>query len=345
MRALVIGATGFVGSALCVRLAELGHTVVAGSRGAEVVPGATEGARVELGDPASIASAAKGAAVIFQCAGNHDARSAKAALEWLHVAGTENTVRAARHAGVPRVVLLSCADASLSLRNRVHWKEEGILGGQPLGAVARTKLLGEEVALQMSDASCTVTALRPAFLWGAGERHNLPVLCAEGLSGGIRLYGSGDNLFSTAHIDLVSDALVAAATAPDVGGVAIHVADPDALTAHEYFTRMAQALGLPPPRRGLFALELLRALGRERFGGEGPLPTDVVRRARHCLLDCLRSATLLQLEPRTSFDAGMEALAAWAKESGGAAAIAQWARPPATLADAERYARLADELS
>jgi nucleoside-diphosphate-sugar epimerase len=345
MRALVIGSTGFVGAALCARLAELGHVVVAGSRGAELVAGATRAERVELGDPTSIASAAHGVDVIFQCAGDHDARSARAALEWLHVAGTENTVRAARHAGVPRVVLLSCADATLSLRNRVHWREDAVLGGQPLGAVARSKLLGEEVALQLSDAQCSVTALRPAFLWGAGERHNLPALCAEGLSGGIRLYGSGDNLFSTAHIDLVVDGLIAAASAPDAGGFAIHVADPDTLTAHEHMSRMSQALSLPPPSRGVFALELLKAYARQRFGGGGPTPTDVVRRARHSLLDCLRATTLLQLEPRTSFEEGMQALSAWTAQNGGAASIAQRTRAPATATDAERYARLADDLS
>lgn len=344
MRAVVLGANGYVGSALSARLRELAHEVV------EVVRSqAGQGAQrvvvpTGIASPARIAEVAQGASVIYCCAGDHDPRSSPRALAWLHIAGVENVLAAARHAGVPRVVLLSCADVTLTGGDRLHWKEDSLLG-QPLGAVARTKLLGEEVALQASDARLTVTSIRPAFLWGAGERRNMPALCREGLSGGVRLLGSGSSLVSCAHIDLVVDALVAAATAPEAGGKAIHVADSETLTARELFEKLSSALGLPGPRRGVYALELARARLRERFGAEGYWPEDVARRARHGLLDCLRAATLLDLRPRTSFEDGLRALSAWASAAGGPAAIAQLTRAPLGDADAERCQAIADEES
>ena len=344
MRAVVLGANGFVGSTLSARLRELGHDVLGVVRAAQdsgahaaVVPSG-------LASPARIAEVARGADVLYCCAGDHSPRSSARALAWVHVAGVENVTAAARHAEVPRVVLLSCADATLTGGDRVHWKEDSLLG-QPLGHVARTKLLGEEVALHASNARLTVTSIRPAFLWGAGERRNLPALCAEGLRGGIRLLGSGSSLHSTAHIDLVVDALIAAATAPEVSGKAIHVADPDTLTAREFFDQLSSALGLPAPRRSLYAFESACARLRAWLGSEGFLPEDVARRGRHGLLDCLRATTLLELKPRTSFEEGMRALHAWAREVGGPAALAKQGRAPLTDADADRYRAIADEES
>lgn len=342
MRAVVLGANGYMGSALTTRLRALGHEVIevvrsdpAPSPGRRVVPSG-------LASPARLAEVARGADVLYCCAGDHNPRSSPRALAWLHVAGVENVIAAARFAAVPRVVLLSCADATLTGRDRLHWKEESVLGGRPLGAVARTKLLGEELALQVSGPRLTVTSIRPAFLWGAGERRNLPALCAEGLAGGVRLLGSGESLISSTHVDLAVDALVAAASAADVGGKAIHVVDHDTLTARELFGKLSSALGLPPPRRGLYLLERARAALRARLGGAGYLPEDVARRARHALLDGLRAATLLELAPRTSFDAGLEQLGAWARAAGGPAAIARTERAPLSDADADRCAAIAD---
>jgi nucleoside-diphosphate-sugar epimerase len=343
MRAVVLGANGFVGSSLCARLGELKHEVVAVAR-SQVSGASSVVVESGLASAARIAEVAEGADVIYCCAGDHDPRSSPRALAWLHIAGVENVLAAARHAGVPRVVLLSCADATLTGGDRLHWKEDSLLG-QPLGAVARTKLLGEEVALHASDARLTVTSIRPAFLWGAGERRNLPALCREGLAGGIRLLGSGSALLSCAHIDLVVDALVAAATAPEAGGKAIHVADPETLTARELFERLSSALGLPAPRRSVYAIEYALAQLRSRFALEGLWPEEVARRARHGLLDCLRAATLLDLTPRTSVDEGMRALSAWAAEVGGPTAIARRARAPLSDADAARCQAIADEES
>jgi nucleoside-diphosphate-sugar epimerase len=348
VKTAVTGGNGFIGSALCLRLRALGHEVTAvvrpGAQDARLVQAGASVREAELADPNSLADAFAGADVVFHCAAESDLRAPAEALSWINVAGSENVVKAARHARVQRVVQLSCANASLANRARVHWKESAALGHAPLGALARSQLLAEELALQASTARMSVVALRPAWLWGPGERHNLPELAAEARSGGVKLFASGDALFSSAHVDNVVAALIAAGSSEQGGGQAFHVADPDYLTSGEFFAQLSRALRWPPPRRGLYALEYGLAWIRRARGAAGRWPEHVARRGRASLLDCLQANTVFGFTPHKSVEDGMRELAIWAEGLADASAIERLARPPAGAAEIAHHARIADGL-
>ncbi|MDH5673443.1 MAG: NAD(P)-dependent oxidoreductase [Myxococcales bacterium] len=345
MRALVIGASGFVGRALTERLLADGRTprvLVRSEAQAETLRAmGAEPFVGELADPNAIARAAMGVERIFHCAGESSPRAAPAALNWIHVAGAENLVAAARQAGVPRTVFVSCADVTLCNRDRLNWSERSALAQNPFDSWVRSKLLGEELALQSSDQNHEFTAVRPPFVWGPGDKNRLPQICAEGLRGGLRLYGSGQNLLATVYIDNLIDALLCAAEHPQVGGLAFHVADSEFHTAAEFFGALCQALGLGPPRRGLYPVAYAAAWLRAALGRSGPWPIDVVRRGRGSLLDCAAAASKLDFTPRVAQQQGMEALSAWVREVGGAAAIASLGRKPADEADVAHFEALA----
>ena len=343
VRYLVTGAAGFVGTAVVRRVLGEGDTAVAVVRDA-----ASERARAlrdagaevvekTVGDPKGIAAAAKGCEVVVHCAAVASHRAARRALRWTNIAGTENVVNAARHAGCERVVHVSCADVTLSNQDRVHWNEARALERQPLDDHARTKQLAEELALAASTRGVEVTAVRPALLWGPGDETHLPALAREGLAGGIRLVGSGETFIATTYIESLVDAIVEAAEVEAAAGNAYYVTDGDLLEAREFFGQVSEAVGLPRPRTGPgFSLAYALAWARMRVGGDGLWPTDVIHRGRSTHFDCQSAMTDLGWSPRPMAE-GMSALAAWVKERGGAQAIAALGRAPApaSYVDAE----------
>ena len=349
MRTLVIGATGFVGRALCRRLLEAGHEVVALTRAAaRAAPLQALGARVAEGniaDPNSVAQAAQGCDWVFHCAHESSHRAPKGAFDWINVAGTENVVAAARSAGVQRLVVVSCADATLLNRPRINWKETQALGQQPFDACSRSLLLSEELALNASDGQLEVVAVRPPLLWGPGEHSLMPALCREAQGGRVALFGSGDNLLSTLHVENLVEALILAASAAEAPGRCYHVADGEVHTAAEFLGQLCEALGLPPPRRGVYFLSYLAAELREALRLPGPWRRDVIQRGRGLLLDCTGAAQDLGYEPVISAEEGLRELQQWARSQGGPKALCKLARQPADAADVEIHAKTAAEHS
>ncbi len=255
---LITGATGFVGRGAIRRFVAAGAQVRAlvhresaqndeqPDAGvlfeeAQTVPGT-------LSDPNSLAQAMQGCDLVVHAAALTRDDAPIDALQWTNVAGSENVLKAAQHAGVSRVLYISCADVTLSKTPRIHWDEKRRLAGIPFGHLPQSKQLAEDILLTQSTGACEVVALRPAYLWGRVDSEMRPRLSKLERSSGICLFGQGSHFFSAAHVDVVADAILTLATSAGVGGRAFQVADADIRTTHEFFSMMSAAMGLPAPR-------------------------------------------------------------------------------------------------
>lgn len=342
MKALVLGASGFIGGALVRALRERGDEVVAfGRPSADLRACEALGARVARGsilDPNAIAAAARGLDVAFDAAGTTHVGAPDAVYRWLFVAGTENVIAAARHAALERLVFVSCSDVTLTDADRVHWDEKRDLIGEPIGARSKCIRLAEELALTQSDAELAVTVVRPGWVWGPGDRTRLPALVREARSGGLRLCGSGKNLVSTSHVDLVAKVALAAARSPAAPGHVYHVTDGELLELRELFSALSSALGLPAPFAGPWGplAAAMTAMGR------GLLREELIFRRRSTLFDASLALGELGVEPTLSIEAGMKALARWVEAEGGLDAIVARERRPPTVDELAKEAAAAD---
>ncbi len=344
MRVLVTGASGFVGQAVARALLAAGHIVCGLTRDpARTLEAGVERHLGSIGDPTSIARAATACDAIVHAAGITSMRAPERVLRWVHIAGTENVLRAARHMGVRRVLHLSCADVTLARDDRMHWDEARVLPQDPIGSFARSKLMAEEIALCASDATLEVSALRPALLWGPGDVHGLAQLAREHAQAGVVLYDQGRNVLGTTYIDNLTQAALKALHAPQAPGRAYYITDGEFLEARELYTRLLGALELPIKFAEKSAsMALLRARWLPKLGMTArPNEAEILRRAKSALFDLSSAAKDLGYTPSLDLSAQLEALASWVRAQGGLGAVIQKVRPEPTLSDVDAQVALA----
>ncbi len=358
MRALVTGAGGFVGSALCRALVQANHQVHALTRDP-----ARAGKRIgvllargparfdqpvtlfegSVGQPQQIARAAEGCEVVFHAAGLPPGPAPARVLRWLHVAGSENVLRAARHAKVARIVHLSAAEVSLTHEDRMHWDEKRVLPSTPVGLFAQTKLMAEELLLSQSDDKLEVVALRPALVWGPDDVDGVARLAQRSRQGTLRLYDGGRNIVATTHIENLVRAALSAAEAINAPGPAYYITDGEFMEARELYGKLLGALKLPPPGSSSLALAVLAARIKRLLGAdaEGAAVAQLLRMGKSALFDLSAAVQDLSYDPSPSFDDKLSGLSAWVESQGGLDAVIAQKRPEPSAADVDAQVRAA----
>ena len=242
-RVLVTGGTGFIGSHLIDALIEQGvrprvlvrptsDTSGLSFGNAELVQGSLE-------DPATLARAVAGVDTVFHIAAVTKAHSEE---EYLHAnaEGTQLLIQAMRDAQPRprRLVYLSSLAAAGPAQNGqpVEPHDEP----QPITAYGRSKLLGEQACLAVSE-TFEVIALRAPVVYGPREKDFFLLfrLAAHGLL----LTPTGpDRAIQLVHVTDLVRAMIRAATTPDARGV-YHVAESRSYAWSEIAACMGQAVG------------------------------------------------------------------------------------------------------
>jgi nucleoside-diphosphate-sugar epimerase len=253
MKALVTGATGFVGSHLVDELLRRGDTVTALARSPEkAVALQARGVRVVAGhlhDSAALVQAARGQDVVFHVAGAVAARSETEFLE-ANRDGTRNMVGATQAAGAGRFILVSSlAAAGPSLRGRPL---DGSEPPRPVTAYGRSKLAGEEVVRSSGLEWCIV---RPPVVYGPRDREVFKLFRTARL-GIAPVFGDGSQELSAVHAADLASALLLASAAPTRGRT-YHACHPEIFTSAEFTQAVGLAMG-----RSIRTLRIPLSVGR-----------------------------------------------------------------------------------
>ena len=264
MRALVTGATGFVGGHVVEALAARGDPVTVLARSAErAEPLARHGVTVALGtleDAPALAAAVRGVDVVFHLAGL-TAAATPADYQRVNADGTRRLLEAAAAAAPtpPRVVYVSTQAVLGPSAPGARLAEDAPC--RPLTGYGRSKLAGEEAVRSATGVAWTI--VRPSAVYGPRDREFLAMfrLAAFGLA---PVFGSGSQQLSLVYGPDLADAIVRAGTVPAAAGRTYHVAHPEAVTTRELVLAIGRAVGRRPlvvPIPGAVATPLVAAIG------------------------------------------------------------------------------------
>lgn len=312
-----------MGGHLCRRLLESGHAVTAllhGPRPAGTLPDHPD-MRCWRGDitrPETLREATRGAEVVFHLAAMVSDWGPPGAFLAVNRDGTANVLSEAGAAGVRRVVHLSTA-AVYGFPGGRCIVEEAPLVPPPWDHYSTSKALAETLALESHRAGLETTVLRPATVYGPGDRTTLLKLAAFLERGLFCHVDQGRRLMSPLYIDNLLDALEAAALSPEAPGRIYNLADDGVTTWSDFIGCLCAELGCPPPRRsvpaGLAGVAAAAVEGLGRLAGRRSPPTITRFRVRAVSrdlgLDCRRARRDLGFAPRVSTRQGLTRGAAW----------------------------------
>lgn len=248
MKALVTGATGFIGGHLVDRLLEQGHEVTALVRDPSRLGQRASDPRVtvkkgDLTAPESLIDSARDVDVVYHLAAALRARS-DADYDAINARGTEAVVAAVRDAPKhPKLIYVS------SLAAGGPSPGDSVLSGEeephPISRYGKTKLAGETIIRRaMGDQPWLI--LRPPPVYGPREK-DMFLLFSTVNRGLMPLPGNGGQVLPMLHVADLVEALIRGGERP-ITGKTWYITDGELYPFRDIMRAIAEALGKNPLR-------------------------------------------------------------------------------------------------
>ncbi|MFE3793889.1 NAD-dependent epimerase/dehydratase family protein [Nocardia tengchongensis] len=342
MKALVTGASGFLGGAIVRRLVRDGDYEVAilarptsNLRDLAEVIDRVEVVTGDLTDAASLDRATKGVDVVFHSAARVDDRGTRAQFVAENVTATENLLRAAQRNGAARFVFISSPSALMDRDggDQIDIDESVPYPSRYLNHYSETKAAAERLVLTSNTPEFSTCALRPRAIWGAGDRSG-PIVRLLGRAGEGTLpdLSYGRQVYaSLCHVDNIAEACVLAARSEQAGGKAYFIADAERTDVWGFLGEVAAGLGYPMPTRQpnprvlaaiVAAIETVWRIPFVAVRWSPPLSRYVVAlMTRTATYDTTAATRDLGYHPIVDRDTGLAEFLTWLESQGGAVAL------------------------
>ncbi|MBD9359852.1 NAD-dependent epimerase/dehydratase family protein [Methylomonas fluvii] len=242
-KALVTGASGFIGAHLCQALVNQGYAVRTCSRAGY----GEDNIALDLAEPGAYpAELCAGIDVIFHLAGKAHAlaenRQDAAEYRQINTEGTRKLLEAAQQAGVKAFVFFSSVKAVSQASQQPMDEVVNDPASDPYGL---SKYEAEQLVLNGGYVPHPVV-LRPSMVYGASEKGNLPRMIKAVRSGIFPPLSESGNQRSMVHVtDMVAAALLAADNPAAAGQVYI-VTDQQSYSTRQIYDAIRAAFGKQP---------------------------------------------------------------------------------------------------
>lgn len=325
MKALVTGATGFIGRALTRKLIEQGTDVRVLVRDREklAATGLDVGDVVcgDITDADAVQRATDGVDTVYAIAATfREAGLSDERYREVNVESVRMMHEAARRSGVRRIV--HCGTCG------IHGNIEGSPADEthpirPVGIYEQTKADGERLAFELGGGDdVEVTALRPAPVYGPGDTRLLKLFKLAGRSPVIMI-GPGTAAYHLVYIDDLTDAFILAGRSPEAVGEAFLIGGPEIPTLNDIVDTLGSINGRErqrvvrlPARPMWLAGYACEALCKP-LGIEPPIYRRRVEffiNSRAYNID--KARRMLGFEPKVGFRDGLRRTADWYRSEG-----------------------------
>ncbi len=212
-RALVTGATGGLGLALCDALRDAGYAVRATGRKPDTAGRiASTGAEFIRGDllAMDLAPLCHNIDAVFHAAALSSPWGPYADFQRINVDATRNLLSVARAQGVNSFVFVSSPSVYAALKDQPGLTETSPLPARALNAYSATKRAAEEIVLAQDAPGFRTTAIRPRALIGPDDAVLLPRILALVSGGWFPVLRGGRALIELTDVRDAARAIVSA---------------------------------------------------------------------------------------------------------------------------------------
>lgn len=326
MRALVTGATGFVGGMVARALRRAGHEVRLIVRPdadrRQVRDLKVEIYHGDIRDFASLRRAITGCTQVYHVAALYKLWVRhKREIYDSNVTGTENVLKAARESGVEKVIYTSSvATLGLPGNGTAGTEETPVSLSDMVGHYKRSKFLAEQVALRYAQEGLPVVIVNPSTPVGVGDLKPTPTgkLIVDFLNG--QMPGYIDTGLNLVDVEDVACGHLLAAEKGQVGEK--YILGHENLTLQQILALLAELTGRPAPR---FKVPYALALGvayvdaalARLIPGREPFvpPVGVKLSKKKMFFDASKAVRVLGL-PQTPVREALRKAVLWFQENG-----------------------------
>lgn len=326
MKALVTGATGFIGAAVARAVAEAGAEVRVLVRPDSDLRN-LDGVKVEqvhgdLRDRASLSRALAGCRQLYHVAAHYALWARTPSIFYdINVTGTKNLMEAASEAGVERIVYTSTIGAiGLPVAGGLGTEDTPVALAQMAGDYKRSKYLAEQEVLRQARAGLPVVIVNPSAPVGARDIKPTPTgqIVVDYMKGRMWAYiETGMNLVD------VDDVAIGHLRAMERGKIGErYILGNRNLSLREVFAILGRLTNIRPPRvklpwQGIVPLAYLNLWTANYLTGRPPrIPLEGVRMAKYKMhYDCAKALRELAL-PQTPVETALEKAVRWFRDHG-----------------------------
>jgi len=245
VRALVTGASGFLGGVVCRDLLARGDEVFAMVRREGSAPAATQPVLGDLLSADALADAVATARpdVVFHLAAEIATQRDEQRIHEINVEGTRRVVQACAAAPAPPKLVFTSTVVTGEAGGALLTEDVPLKVETPYG---RSKQEGERIVL---GSGLPAAVVRPSHVYGPGGWFADDIVKRLRSPGRLAVIGRGENLWDVVHVDDVSSACLAVAGSASADGGVFHCADDTPTTYYDFMALTARELGVGPPRR------------------------------------------------------------------------------------------------